>query len=198
MSLGSLTHLAVGGDDLAYQVRMSIQASRQPLEDSSCTAFWRDVSKAKLDVALLPSSDKFKSVFANDPQGLCGLVEVAQRPVACRFGRAACGMEATGSYHEALACTLHDQGLKVSVVNPLRVKRSLKPQGCNKTDATDASAWRGSASRKPLSAGRPLVAVRALQALVLRLDTLQTMYQAERTGWRWRTPRWPRDRRRDR
>ncbi|MFO1215595.1 MAG: IS110 family transposase [Burkholderiaceae bacterium] len=142
-----------------------------------------DVSKAKLDVALLLSSDKFKSkVFANDPQGFAALLKWLNDQLPAGLVELHVCMEATGSYHEALACTLHDQGLKVSVVNPLRVKRFAEAAGLrNKTDATDAKCLaRFCKSQTPERWEAPSVAVRALQALVLRLDTLQTMYQAER------------------
>jgi transposase len=48
-------------------------------------------------------------------------------------------MEATGKYYLGLATSLHEQGISVSVVNPLRIKRYAQ-SGLNrvKTDSEDA------------------------------------------------------------
>ena len=141
-----------------------------------------DVSKAKLDVALLLAPDKFKSkVFANDAQGFAALLQwlLSLVPEA-RTSLHIC-MEATGSYHEALACFLSDQGLVLSVVNPLWVKRFAQAsKQRNKTDSADAKCLAlFCKTSEPERWEAPSVAVRALQALVARLDTLQVMRQAE-------------------
>jgi transposase len=141
-----------------------------------------DVSKAKLDVALLLGNDKFRSkVFANDAQGFEDLLRwllghVPDAPSAVHI----C-MEATGIYHEALACFLSDQRLVVSVVNPLLVKRFAEVNRLrNKTDGGDAKCLAlFCKSTRPERWEAPSLAVRALQALVGRLDTLQAMRQAE-------------------
>jgi transposase len=90
-------------------------------------------------------------------------------------------MEATGSYHEALACFLSDQGLVVSVVNPLLVKRFAEANRLrNKTDGADAKCLaQFCQTSRPERWQAPSVSVRALQALVARLDALQAMRQAE-------------------
>jgi transposase len=136
-----------------------------------------DVSKAKLDAALLLPNGKFKSkVFANDAAGFAALLQwlVGHTPLhIC--------MEATGSYHEALACFLSDQGLAVSVVNPLLVKRFAEASRLrNKTDGGDAKCLAlFCQAQRPQRWQAPSLAVRALQALVARLETLQAMRQAE-------------------
>jgi len=141
-----------------------------------------DVSKAKLDVALLLPNDKFKSkVFANDRSGHQALVQwlLAQLPGGLQTLHIC--MESTGSYHEALACALHDQGLIVSVVNPLLVKRFAESNGQrNKTDAADAKCLaQFCREKRPERWEAPSVGVRTLQALVARLETLQDMRLAE-------------------
>lgn len=140
-----------------------------------------DVSKAKLDVALLLANDKFKSkVFANDAVGFKAILQwlnqVSDAPASLHI----C-MEATGAYHEALACFLSDQGVLVSVVNPLLVKRFAEANRLrNKTDGGDAKCLaQFCKSQQPERWEAPSVAVRALQALVARLDTLNVMRQAE-------------------
>ncbi len=141
-----------------------------------------DVSKAKLDVALLLANDKFKSkVFANNAPGFEALMQWMQLHLPdARTSLHLC-MEATGSYHEALACFLSDQALVVSVVNPLLVKRFAEANRLrNKTDGGDAKCLaQFCRDSRPERWEAPSIAVRALQALVTRLDTLQTMRQAE-------------------
>ena len=142
-----------------------------------------DVSKSKLDVALLAlSTGKYRSkVFANDLQGFHSLLQWLQAnatgsPVAVHV----C-MEATGIYHEALACFLNDQGVLVSVVNPLLVKRFAEAnRQRNKTDGADAKCLAMFCQAQvPPRWEAPSPGVRALQALVARLETLQAMRQAE-------------------
>jgi transposase len=141
-----------------------------------------DVSKAKLDVALLLSTNKFRSkAFANDVQGFNSLVQWLQATAPGGFQAVHVCMEATGSYHEALACLLHDQGVRVSVVNPLLVKRFAESnRQRNKTDGEDAKCLAMFCqSHTPDPWEAPSLGVRALQALVARLDALQVMRQAE-------------------
>ena len=144
-----------------------------------------DVSKAKLDVALLLANDKFKSkVFTNDPPGFEALLQWLRSHVSDMQALHIC-MEATGAYHEALACWLSDQGLglglAVSVVNPLLVKRFAEANRLrNKTDSGDAKCLAMFCkSHRPERWEAPSIALRTLQALVARLDTLQAMRQAE-------------------
>lgn len=140
-----------------------------------------DVSKAKLDVALL-AHDKFKSkVFANNTAGFEALLQWLQTHVPEVHTSLHLCMEATGSYHEALACFLSDQALWVSVVNPLLVKRFAEANRLrNKTDGGDAKCLAlFCRSTGPERWEAPSKAVRTLQALVARLDTLQAMRQAE-------------------
>jgi transposase len=141
-----------------------------------------DVSKAKLDAALMRADGKFKTrVFANDAKGFEALMAWLRGQLVDPSGTLHVCMEATGSYHEQLACWLHDQQLRVSVVNPLRVKRfaQVKPLR-NKTDAADAKCLAlFCKEQSPALWQAPSPGVRALQALVARLDTLQAMRQAE-------------------
>jgi transposase len=90
-------------------------------------------------------------------------------------------MESTGSYHEALACFLHDQGVCVSVVNPVLVKRFGELRRLrNKTDSADAKCLAMFCeAERPQPWQAPSLALRTLQALVARLDTLQALRQGE-------------------
>lgn len=138
-----------------------------------------DVSKAKLDVALLLDTGKFRSkVFSNDEAGFAALQHWLLEHA--RPGAHAC-MESTGSYHESLACYLHDRGWAVSVVNPLLVKRFAELNRMrNKTDGADAKCLaQFCRDQRPERWQAPSKGVRTLQALVARLDTLLAMRQAE-------------------
>lgn len=141
-----------------------------------------DVSKAKLDVTLLLPNEKFKSkVFANDAQGCKSLLHWLQLTAPGVLAEVHVCMEATGIYHEALACFLLDQGVVLSVINPLLAKRFAESNGTrNKTDAGDAKCLAlFCRDKKPARWEAPSPGVRALQALVARLDALLSMRQAE-------------------
>jgi transposase len=141
-----------------------------------------DVSKAKFDVALLRADGKFRSkVFANDPAGFGALLQWVQAQVGEEFAAGHACMESTGIYHEQLACFLHDQGLRVSVVNPLLVKRFAEVRRVrNKTDSVDAKCLaQFCRDEQPEPWQAPSLGVRTLQALVARLDTLMAIRQSE-------------------
>ena len=141
-----------------------------------------DVSKAKIDVALLLDGKKYRSkVFANDLAGFRALLEWLEANVDGGLSNVHVCMEATGVYHEALALFLHDRGIAVSVVNPMLVRRFIESEGArSKTDKADAKALARYADRtQPELWETPTQAVRKLQALVARLETLKEMRQAE-------------------
>jgi transposase len=141
-----------------------------------------DVSKLKFDVALLLDGNKYRSkVFTNDPAGFTALLAWIGSNVAGGQENVHVCMEATGAYHEQLALFLHDQGIAVSVVNPMFVKKFVESQGSRaKTDKADAKALARYAERtQPELWQAPSPAVRKLQALVVRLETLKEMRQAE-------------------
>jgi transposase len=141
-----------------------------------------DVSKAKLDVALLKLQGKYRSkVFSNDQPGFKALLHWLDTQMPDGHAGVHVCMEATGAYHEALALFLHERGVVVSVLNPLLVKRFAQASMVrNKTDGGDAKCLaRLCQVQQPERWEAPAPGVRALQALVGRLDTLQQMRQAE-------------------
>jgi|WetSurMetagenome_2_1015567.scaffolds.fasta_scaffold205546_1 transposase len=92
-----------------------------------------DVSKAKLDVCLLPSGQI--AVFDNEAQGIRQLVELLgkQPPVA------RCLLEATGRYDRRCAADLMEAGFPVAVVNPRQARDFARSLGrLAKTDTIDA------------------------------------------------------------
>jgi transposase len=141
-----------------------------------------DVSKAKFDVALLLEGKKYRSkVFDNNAAGFKALLAWIESNAGSGKADVHVCMEATGVYHENLALFLHDEGIRVSVVNPMLVKRFVESDGLRaKTDKVDAKALARYAEQKePELWQAPSHAVRKLQALVARLETLKEMKQAE-------------------
>lgn len=99
-----------------------------------------DISKAKFDVALLASGGQQLAEFTNDAAGFKRLNKWVKRHQARQVH--AC-LEATGRYGEDLALQLYGRGHKVSVVNPLRIKRyAASKLQRNKTDREDAQSHR--------------------------------------------------------
>lgn len=166
----------IGGDP-AYQ-GAQVECSAL-LEKAMRSSIGVDVSKKKFDAALLTEQGKYRcKVFDNDAKGFLAFRDWIKTNAA---DQAQVCMEATGVYHEALATFLFDQHVTVFVVNPLRVKRFVESQGLrNKTDEGDAKALARFAAKNDLEAWEaPTKGVRELQALVVRLESLQTMRQAE-------------------
>lgn len=138
-----------------------------------------DVSKRDLRVALLLSSGKYRNrKVANTDTGhrqlLSWLGSKAGGPVhVC--------LEATGSYGEQAAETLHDAGYTVSVVNPGRVKAFARSEGLRtKTDAVDARLLARFCAATQPEHWTPLAPeLRELRALMRRLDALKGMQQQE-------------------
>jgi transposase len=95
-----------------------------------------DVSKLKLDVALLLPVGTHAATFANTPKGFLALARwLARFPVQPRV----C-LEATGTYGLPVAHFLHGRGLVVSIVNPMAIHFFARTRmSRNKTDAHDAN-----------------------------------------------------------
>jgi transposase len=83
----------------------------------SNTVLGIDISKRKFDVCLLIGQKEYHKQFDNSPQGFSRLQRMLNSHDATDVH--AC-MEATGSYGDALARYLHSNGIRVSVVNPMR------------------------------------------------------------------------------
>lgn len=141
-----------------------------------------DVSKAKLDCLLLKAqSGKRKSKsLDNTPAGIKALLAwLAKQEV--RTDQVHVTMEPTGVYHEEAALALSDAGIRVSLVNPLHLRRYAQSLGVlSKNDATDAVILaRFGKERRPEPWQPPSVAVRRLRALLARRDALGQDIQRE-------------------
>ncbi|MCB0223791.1 MAG: IS110 family transposase [Anaerolineae bacterium] len=134
-----------------------------------------DMAKESFDATLLRADEPAEhGQFKNNRSGHKQFLKWLKRRVT-EFETVRAVMEATNIYWEALADTLHEQGLKVSVVNPAAIKGFAQSQlQRNKTDKidsrviahfsrqTDPTVW-----RPPLPHQRKLRAlVRHKQALI--------------------------------
>lgn len=135
-----------------------------------------DVSKLKLDAALLLDTTSFKcknKAVKNTADGVQSLIQwCAKQGVdpACLHVI----LEATGRYHESCAELLYDAGVVVSIVNPAQVRdfaKALAQRG--KTDALDSQVLaRFGLALQPLAWQAPALAARQLQALLTRRAAL--------------------------
>lgn len=134
-----------------------------------------DVSKDRLDVALLPSGEAF--AVTRDAAGLDALT-ARLLPLAPQ----AVALEATGGYETVAAATLAAAGLPVVVLNPAQIRAFGRALGQRaKTDPIDAALIaRFTAATKPEIRPLPDEATQRLADLVARRRQIITMMVAER------------------
>jgi transposase len=133
-----------------------------------------DVSKARLDVYVLPAGTAF--AVTNDPDGLADLV-ARLGPLGC----AAVVLEATGGLEAPAVAALAAAGLPVAAVNPRQARDLAKAFGrLAKTDAVDAQTLALFADKvRPAPRPLPDDQTQALQALLARRRQLLEMRVAE-------------------
>ena len=143
-----------------------------------------DVSKLKLHCGWLADPQRVRirnKALPNTPAGFASLLKWASSQTKAVPGELHFVLEATGIYHEAVAHALYRAGARVSVVNPLYVKRFAESQGVRvKSDACDPRiiALFGYQRRPDLWA--PLAPeIRQLKALIARRDALDKDIQRE-------------------
>ena len=137
-----------------------------------------DVAKAKVDCALLVQGKARSKVVSNNQEGFETLKQWLGKHGASRV-HACC--EATGTYSEAIALFLHEQGHVVSVVNPAQIAAYAQSQLSRaKTDALDARLIARYCEREQPAVWTPPPAEeRLLLALLRDLQDLQSMQRAE-------------------
>ena len=137
-----------------------------------------DVAKAKVDCALLVQGKARSKVVSNNQEGFETLKQWLGKHGASRV-HACC--EATGTYSEAIALFLHEQGHVVSVVNPAQIAAYAQSQLSRaKTDALDARLIARYCEREqPVAWTPPPAEERLLLALLRDLQDLQSMQRAE-------------------
>jgi transposase len=139
-----------------------------------------DVSKAKLDIALLNKGKVKNKVLPNTPAGYTELLTwLAKADVV--VGETDVCMEATGIYFEPVALALHQAGAKVSVVNPSCIKGFGQGENIrNKNDAVDAALIaRFCLKMEPSAWTPPPLEQRQLKGWTQRLQALKDMQQQE-------------------
>lgn len=129
-----------------------------------------DVSKAMLDVALLPSGEVLQ--FGNDADGIEAL-----RSKLCSAPVDLVVMEATGGYETAVATALVGAGLRLAVVNPRQIRDFAKATGrLAKSDRIDAQVIAAfGAAIEPEIVCLPDEEARELDALLVRRRQLVAM-----------------------
>jgi transposase len=139
-----------------------------------------DVSKNKLDVALLVGGKVKSKVLDNSTAGHQQLIDWLVKSKAALDELHVC-MEATGVYFEPVACTLHAAGIRVSVVNPACIKGFGHSENLrNKNDAIDAALIaRYCAAMTPALWVPPPLEQRQLRAWTLRIQSLKDFRQQE-------------------
>jgi transposase len=134
-----------------------------------------DVSKAVLDVGLMPSGEHWR-----EPNRTAGIVRVVERLLAAKVGRVA--LEATGGLEYPVARALADAGLEVIRVNPDRIHGFRKSLGQRaKTDKLDAALIaRFAAVMDEPSRPLPSLAAQAIKDLAARRRQLVEMIAMEK------------------
>jgi len=137
-----------------------------------------DVAKLKLDVALLLAEKTLTKQFANSSAGFKLLQAWLS---ALHLQEVHVCLEATGTYGDGVARFLFEQGHRVAVVNPFRIKGYAKSKlARNKTDTADARLIADFClTQEPAQWFPPSPEVEHLQALTRRIEVLEEMRQME-------------------
>jgi len=148
--------------------------------DMVCATVGIDVSKKKLDLALLVNGKIKTKVLANSSEGYQALLDWLRKSAVPLSALHVC-MEATGVYSEPVALALHEAGLVVSVVNPSCIKGFGHSENIrNKNDEIDAGLIaRYCAAMKPPRWTPPPLEQRQLRAWSQRIQTLKDIRQQE-------------------
>jgi transposase len=138
-----------------------------------------DVSKPTVDVRPYAERKAAHKRFANTAEGFLQLQAWLERQ---GIKRAHICLEATGTYSDAVALFLYEQGHQVSLINPARLAAFRKSEGIStKTDKGDALLLAQYCQQKRPALWHPTsVEVQTLQVLLLRMEQLEHMRQEER------------------
>lgn len=136
-----------------------------------------DVSKAKLDVCLLPSGQTL--VVDNNTAGIRQLVDLLRKHPSI----ARCLLEATGRYERRCAADLLEAGFAVAVVNPRQARDFARSLGkLAKTDTIDAATLAEFAKLSHVRLSEKTPQNRAsLEDLITRRRQVTSMLAAEKT-----------------
>ena len=137
-----------------------------------------DIASKKFDAAELCDGAYRCKVFENTPAGFTALYKWLK---ADSIPDIHVCLEATGNYGTALATFLYEKNLKVSVVNPSRIKGfAVSELTRTKTDKADSRLIARFCKAAQPAPWRPAPApVRKLQALVRRVGALNGVLRME-------------------
>lgn len=137
-----------------------------------------DIASKKFDAAELCDGAYRCKVFENTPAGFTAVYKWLK---ADSIPDIHVCLEATGNYGTALATFLYEKNLKVSVVNPSRIKGFAASELTRtKTDKADSRLIARFCKAAQPAPWRPAPApVRKLQALVRRVGALNGMFRME-------------------
>lgn len=137
-----------------------------------------DVAKKTLQVCLLGKAVQQKE-FLNTPKGYKQLAAWLRKEGSKDVF---VGLEATGTYSDAVCQYLYDQRIQVSLINPARIKAYANSQlKRHKTDEIDARLIADFCrTQQPPVWSPPSVEEQELRALVRHLDDLKEQRQAQK------------------
>ncbi len=137
-----------------------------------------DIAKRKFDVALLINGKLKHKVFTNNQEGFEALLAWLQKQNVVHVH--VC-LEASSTYGDELATSMHDAGHTVSIINPARIKGFARSELLRtKNDKVDSgliARFCLAMHPEPWTPVPP--GMRRLQSLVRRIDTLISMRTQE-------------------
>ena len=141
-----------------------------------------DIAKAKLDTHLVRVGSADKPIHRRYDNTPTGHEQLVNWLAAQQVGQLHVCLEATGTYGRAVALRLHQAGYRVSIVNPLRIKRYGQSELLRvKTDQSDAALIaRFCLTHQPDPWTPPSSEQQHLQDLVRALADLQRLHRQER------------------
>ena len=142
-----------------------------------------DVGKSALELALREDEELVaKTTVSNDPEGHEALLNWLRGRGAGPEETCVC-MEASGEFEEAVAERLYEEGYRVSVVNPRRIKGYASSQlQRTKTDPADASLIARFGRRED---PRPWQPPSAAESRLQELTRAKQALQKEKTRTLW-------------
>jgi len=148
------------------------------MNDENLVVIGIDVSKNKLDFALLRNNKLKHKVFKNTSTGHQAVLKWLK---ANKVDEAHACLESTNIYGDAIANQLYKAGYAVSIVNPARIKGfSQSELSRTKTDKCDASLIaRFCAAMNPALWAPDPIEILELKAFVRRVEALMEMRHQE-------------------
>jgi transposase len=161
------------------------EAPRRSSTDRFAFSLGIDVGKTALELALRNREDVVaRTTVSNDPEGHEALVSWLDGRGLGPEKTCVC-MEASGDFEKAVAHRLYEDGYRVSVVNPRRIKGYASSQlQRTKTDSADAALIARFGRREDPRPWQPSSAAESrLQELTRARQALRKRKSGRRTAW---------------